>query len=48
MKLNMSVIDFLMAIFLWLYSRIGSRPLRFWGFEITLRHTAMGSTPLDE
>jgi hypothetical protein len=26
----------------------GSRPLHFWGSEITLRHTTLGRTPLDE
>jgi len=26
----------------------GPRPLHCWGFEITLRHTTLGRTPLDE
>ena len=26
----------------------GSRPPHWWGFEITLRHTTFGRTPLDE
>jgi hypothetical protein len=35
-------------IFSWLYSLGGQRPPRCWGFEITLRHTTLGRTPLDE
>jgi hypothetical protein len=32
----------------WLDSHSGSRPPHCSGFEITLRHTALGRTPLDE
>jgi len=28
-------------------SPCGSRPLQFWGFEITLRHTTLGRSPLE-
>jgi hypothetical protein len=39
---------FVVPIFLWLHSSSGPRPPHCWGFEITLRHTAPGTTPLDE
>jgi hypothetical protein len=35
-------------IFLRLDSSTGPRPTHRWGFEITLRHTSLGTTPLDE
>ena len=36
------------SFFSWLDSTGGSRPYHCWGFEITLRHTTHGRTPLDE
>ena len=36
------------TVFLWYESRSGPRRARCAGFEITLRHTTLGSTPLDE
>jgi len=37
-----------MFVFLRLDSPSGPKPLHHWGFEITLRHTTLGRTPLDK
>jgi len=36
------------STFLCLDSRSKPRPPQWWGFEITLRHTTLGTTPVDE
>lgn len=39
---------FFKSYFLWLNSPIGPRPPHHWGLGITLRHTTVSRTPLDE
>ena len=36
------------VLFSWLCSPSGPRSLHCWGFEITLQHTTLGRSPLDE
>jgi hypothetical protein len=38
----------IIIFFLWLDSPLGAYATSFRGFTITLRHTTLGSTPLDE
>ena len=43
--LNISLAE---VILLWLHIRTGPRPSHRWDFEITLRNTTVGRTPLNE